>query len=575
MHPDYGYRYGYSPFARYGEMFITVSPGGNLLRVSNAQVIRQITMRREDFPKNLESYGILDQFGRNVVTTEGALWRMHRKATSISFNEKNAGLVFHEAARQMQGLLDILMQSNRHDSGRLETMDRDMMELTLHIIGYVGFGLQLLWPRTTLPSGTSPKLAKYTSMDAADGHSLSFVGTLSALLDHLLWLLLMPVWLLRKTCHRSRRMDELADVLPGLIPSKHAQLAAESNENWVKYMDEMLDDKTEDVRKGEHVEGMDLMGHLVQSSFGKDKRLHSDQEAAKLTKKEIVGNAFIMFLAGHETTANTLHFSILEMAINPECQRLLQRDIVELVGTSDPGTWDYEKLVNPMMASMLGAVMNETLRVLPAVTSIPKQVSPHKDQVITKDGEKFVLPKGMAVWVSIASAQRNPRYWPSKPSRIRPGYDDVDDYVPERWFRRERQNDVDETDAVVEEDWGGFRGPDTSSKLFHPERGAYIPFSDGARACLGRRLAQVEVISALAVLFQRYSVELDVSEWADGAAVEGMTREERKGVYEKAQKKSRETLARARTKITLKLASGEYVPVRVVRRGQEKFVDWM
>jgi len=37
---------------------------------------------------------------------------------------------------------------------------------------------------------------------------------------------------------------------------------------------------------------------------------------------------------------------------------------------------------------------------------------------------------------------------------------------------------------------------------------------EGARSCLGRRLDQVKVIVVLSVIFQRYSLELAVDEWA-------------------------------------------------------------
>jgi cytochrome P450 len=44
--------------------------------------------------------GVLDIYGRNVVTTEGAEWRMHRKITSRPFSEKNNQLVHDESVRQ-------------------------------------------------------------------------------------------------------------------------------------------------------------------------------------------------------------------------------------------------------------------------------------------------------------------------------------------------------------------------------------------------------------------------------------------------------------------------------------------
>ena len=166
---------------------------------ANAEAIHQITTRREIFPKWVENYGILRQFGENVITCEGAVWRMHRKATSASFNERNTALVFREAIYQAQGMVKSWVGPEGQKSGTLDMLYKDIMRMALHIIGYVGFGLRLLWPGQSLPPGTDPRLAKYASLDAAPGHSLSFVDTIEKLLENLITLLVTPAWLLRES----------------------------------------------------------------------------------------------------------------------------------------------------------------------------------------------------------------------------------------------------------------------------------------------------------------------------------------------------------------------------------------
>lgn len=44
--------------------------------------------------------GVLDIYGKNVVTTEGTDWRTHRKITARPFSEKNNQLVHEESVRQ-------------------------------------------------------------------------------------------------------------------------------------------------------------------------------------------------------------------------------------------------------------------------------------------------------------------------------------------------------------------------------------------------------------------------------------------------------------------------------------------
>lgn len=352
--------------------------------------------------------------------------------------------------------------------------------------------------------------------------------------------------------------------------------------------------------------GMDIMGQLVRSKYADDEKpqaggsgkLSSSAADAPpthtLTDAEIIGNAFIMILAGHETSANSMHFTLLELALNPSVQRQVHADIDSILGrTSDPASWDYERDINALMASMLGACMNETLRFIPPVCEVPKKVTPDRDQVLVLDGRRHVLPAGTVISLDVAGAHRNPRSWPARPSKVTPGCDsDLDDWVPERWFRSavgggSSSMPVPPTDPNLAatlaaelaeaggEDIGGFKGPDTSAALFRPPRGAYIPFSDGARSCLGRRIAQVEIIATLATVLQRCSVELAVDDFAADDGLDAMSKDDKAALYARAQDKARETISGAASVITLQLRGGNHVPIRLVRRGEERFVDWI
>lgn len=346
-------------------------------------------------------------------------------------------------------------------------------------------------------------------------------------------------------------------------------------------MDEFLADKIEEAQSGgSGREGMDIMGQLVQTKYGP-----KASESATLRDSDIIGNAFIMMLAGHETSANTLHFALVELAAHPAAQRRLQRDIDALFGRdSDPGRWDYERYVNPMLASHVGACVYETLRMMPPVTIVPKIVSHDAEQTITVDGRTHVLPAGLSCCLLAVSAQRNPRWWPPPPSSDEnKKASDMDDFVPDRWYRSaatgagsqgSSSGSKSEEDSIDDKaDYGGFQGSDVSASLYRPVRGSYLPFSDGPRSCLGRRIAMVELAGALAVVFQRYSVELAVDEWAGDDEVARMGPRERRAVYARAQARSRETMRQARSVLTLKLHGGRHVPVRIVRRGCERFVS--
>ncbi|KAM6487896.1 cytochrome P450 [Trichoderma sp. SZMC 28011] len=554
MIPNFAYRTRHDWFAKLGESFLVVSPNRLVMMTDNAETIRTITLKREQFPKWTAVYNILRMFGENVLTTEGSVWRMHRKVTSASFNERNAALVFREAIAQTQGMLRMWTGPTGTRTEPLKSLQHDTMKLALNIISYVGFGMRLLWPGESHPAGTDPKIVKYGSHEPSDGHQLSFTDTMEILLHYLLLLLIIPRWILR------------------LIPSKKVKKAVLSYDEYESYMNELLDEKIEEARKGEHAEGMDLMGQLAKSCFG------TDNKDATLTREEIIGNAFIMFVAGHETTANAIHFTIIYLATHPEAQRRMQKDIDDILGNQDPKDWDYDSLVNPMTASMIGAAMYETLRLVPAVSEIPKKISPDADESFVMDGTRYVIPKDTGISLVTVSTHVNPRYWPTRPSKLTPGKSNILDYDPSRWFLTKEKQDGQGSESVAgadSEDFGGFQGSDINAQLFKPERGSYIPFSDGARSCLGRRIAVVEIIAALAVIFRSYSIELAVDEWATQEQVDKMSRDERAQIYKKAQDKSLWTVGQASTRLTLNLHDGMHVPVRIVKRGEEKFVDWV
>lgn len=132
-----------------------------------------------------------------MVSTEGIEWRQHRKVASPSFNEKNNALVFAETCSQTQGMLRKWSGSNSTGNITLgEEIPHDTMRLALHIISRIGFGVRLLWPGETSSEKQTTSNAVYSSNEASEGHSMSFEGSLSTLLENLFLVLLLPKWLL-------------------------------------------------------------------------------------------------------------------------------------------------------------------------------------------------------------------------------------------------------------------------------------------------------------------------------------------------------------------------------------------
>lgn len=72
-------------------------------------------------------------------------------------------------------------------------------------------------------------------------------------------------------------------------------------------------------------------------------RTPEESNGLYLTKQEVTADSWLLLFAGHETTANTLHFTFLYLAITLSTQSDLQHEIDSIVGSRAREEWTYEK----------------------------------------------------------------------------------------------------------------------------------------------------------------------------------------------------------------------------------------
>ncbi|KAH9998676.1 cytochrome P450 [Russula vinacea] len=190
-----------------------------------------------------------------------------------------------------------------------------------------------------------------------------------------------------------------------------------------------------------------------------------EQGSAALGDDELIGNMFIFLLAGHETTAHTLCFTFALLALYPDEQELLYQHIKDVLSSLNgkPAYEDMSRFTQSL------AVFYETLRLFPPAMTIPKVSA--KDTTLTVnnvDGGKttFPVPSGTGIDIHVPGLHYNPRYW-KEPHK----------FMPERFLG----------------DW---------------PKDAFLPFSQGARACLGRRFFETEGIAIMSMLVSRYKIEV-------------------------------------------------------------------
>lgn len=172
-----------------------------------------------------------------------------------------------------------------------------------------------------------------------------------------------------------------------------------------------------------------------------------------LSRDEIVDELVVFLLAGHDTTATTLAYTLWQLGRHPDLQDRVA-DEVAGVDARDVNERTMGRLPETMK------VLHESLRLCPPGAVVGRLAS----QDISVDGFRFVA--GTAILVSIFAVQRDRELWGP----------DAEEFRPDRF---------DEPEGAQHNRW------------------AYLPFGGGPRSCIGDHFAMTEAVIALVALVQR------------------------------------------------------------------------
>jgi cytochrome P450 len=179
-----------------------------------------------------------------------------------------------------------------------------------------------------------------------------------------------------------------------------------------------------------------------------------DEEGGRLTDSELIGQTFILLVAGYETTARALTWTLFLLQQHP---RILADLLDELAGLNGGPPAVEEMRDFPL----LDRVIKESLRILPPVY-ITTRSNPEPFPL-----GRYELPGGTNVVFSHYLTHHLPEL-----------FSDPDRFLPDRWLTCE------------------------------PSPYAYIPFSAGSRLCIGAPFATVELKVALPMILQRFRLTL-------------------------------------------------------------------
>ncbi|CAH1382167.1 unnamed protein product [Tenebrio molitor] len=175
----------------------------------------------------------------------------------------------------------------------------------------------------------------------------------------------------------------------------------------------------------------------------------------KLTDEEIRDEVNTFMVAGSDTTASSISFTLLLLGMHPDVQEKVYEEIVNVVG--------LERLVQPQDLPLLEyteRVIKESLRLFPVGAISVRNLT--EDLPLEDD---LVLPKGSSVALGFMRVHRDPKYWP-----------DPLKFEPDRFL--------------------------STSSTRHPF--TFIPFAGGSRNCIGPKYAMMSMKSLLAMTLRKF-----------------------------------------------------------------------
>ena len=177
-----------------------------------------------------------------------------------------------------------------------------------------------------------------------------------------------------------------------------------------------------------------------------------------MTNGQLRDEVVMMFIAGHESTALALTWAWYLLAQHPTVQDRLRSEVGEVLGGRTPEAGDVEKLRYTSM------VIDETMRLYPPFWVVLRQ------PLEAAEVGGYHIPARANVFLSPYVTHRHPDFWEN------PEGFDPERFTPERSAGRHRF--------------------------------AYFPFGAGPRKCIGDSFATIEMRLAMAMVAQRFRMEL-------------------------------------------------------------------
>ncbi|RLU84916.1 cytochrome P450 [Streptomyces griseocarneus] len=337
--------------------------------------------------------------GNGLLTTDGDYWKAHRRAVQPVFLRKAVAAIEPNVVRATNEMLDDWeVRARRGEPVDLVT---ETLRLTLVTLSNSLFGYDIR-PAT-------PVLKDVVN------------NVIEVMFKH----------------------GTVGEMLPSWLPTRRNRLIARDCRIFTRLVT--------DIRANHAVTGEGRLMELIEAAT-------DPVTGERWSDDEVRDEILTIYLAGHETTAVSLLWTLLSIANHPGVQEELDAELDGVLGGRTPTAQDVEELTYTKQ------VVDESLRMYPPIWIYPR------DTVDADELGGFHIPARSSVLLSPFVSHRNPHYWEN------PEAFDPHRFDPQKAKERPKM--------------------------------AYFPFGAGARMCIGNFMALLELRMIVAMINQRFRLSL-------------------------------------------------------------------
>jgi cytochrome P450 len=318
---------------------------------------RILVDNQRNYTKAHPLYNLLSiAVGDGLVTADGDHWRGHRRLMQPAFHDSALGTLDAAVVRRTEEMLERWDRDVGGTDGKIVDVNKEMMALTLGIVGEVLFGQSLT-----------------THVNTVDSAFSSFNEELMSVVSRPLeWLVVRQGF-----TAGSRRLRLTANTLHAVVDDIIAERSSADSAGSPK----------------------DLLGLLMSA--------HDADTGTCLSHKDLRDEIVTLMLAGHETSANTLTWILYLLGEHTTVEQRVCDELDRVLGDRTVGIRDLENL------PITRAVALEALRLFPPIYAFSRRA--REDDVLGG----YRVPRGAAISLSPYVTHRMPEFWDS-PERFLP-----------------------------------------------------------------------------------------------------------------------------------------------------------